>query len=151
MGQSDFAQQALVEREMLNHLIGALRATMAWQVEGDDWSRRLSTLRFIAQSFQRHLGRLMALEEYDGYMNVVMEASPHLSRAVNGLKQEHAQFRIAAVRIVHRLEGISADDHPAFARVCDDLQSLLQVLDEHHVKEAELLHEAFARDGGGEG
>jgi hypothetical protein len=44
------------ERAILDHLAGA----------GPDASRKLSTLRFITGSFQRHLERLLALEEYGG-------------------------------------------------------------------------------------
>ena len=84
MAHQDIAQQTLLEHGMLNHLTDALRSVIDWKFQGDDFSRKLSTLRFIAQSFQRHLERLMALEEYDGYMDMVGGLSPHLGKDVQG-------------------------------------------------------------------
>jgi hemerythrin-like domain-containing protein len=151
MSYSDVVQQTAVEQAMLENLMKALRETMAWQVEGEDGSRKLSTLRFIAQSFQRHLEHLMTLEEYDGYMDLVMNSSPHLSRSVQGLRQEHDQFRSAIRRIVQRLERQSAADQGPLAGICNDLRALLEQVDAHDRRERGLWLEAFGRDGGGEG
>jgi hypothetical protein len=151
MAAIDIAQQTVVEQDMLKHLMEGLRVTMAWPVVDGDYSRSLSTLRFIAQSFQRHLERLMTCEEYDGYMDLVLATSPHLSRTVEGLRQEHEQLRAAICQIVLRLEGLAAGDPAAFARVCDDFRGLLQKVEEHNRREGILWQEAFKRDGGGEG
>lgn len=150
MSYSDVVQQTAVEQGMLENLMQALRDTMAWQVEGDN-SRKVSTLRFIAQSFQRHLEHLMTLEEYDGYMDLVMSTSPHLSRSVQNLRQEHDQFRGAVRRLVQRLERLSVSDAPGLAAVCNDLQALLEQVVAHDRRERGLWLEAFGRDGGGEG
>ena len=151
MSYSDVVQQTAVEQGMLENLMQALRNTMAWQVSGEDSSRKVSTLRFIAQSFQRHLEHLMTLEEYDGYMDLVMTSSPHLSRSVQGLRQEHDQFRSAVRRIVQQLERLSATDERGLAVVCNALQALLEQVDAHDRRERGLWQEAFGRDGGGEG
>ncbi len=151
MSYGDVVQQTTVEQGMLENLMQALRNTMAWQVEGADNSRKVSTLRFIAQSFQRHLEHLMTLEEYDGYMDLVMTTSPHLSRSVQSLRQEHDQFRGAVRRLVHRLERLSASDAAGLAALCTDLQALLDQVVTHDRRERGLWQEAFGRDGGGEG
>lgn len=151
MPHTDLAQQTELEKGMLSQIMEMLRTTMAWQTRSDDGSRKLSTLRFMAQSFQRHLGRMMALEEYDGYMDLVMETSPNLSRAVEALRQDHDRFRQAASHIVLSLERLSILDHDRFEAICEELRTLLQKLDEHHKKEATIWHEALDRDGGGEG
>jgi hemerythrin-like domain-containing protein len=151
MAHEDITQQTLIEQGMLGQIMEVLRQTVGWREEGGDSSRKLSTLRFIAQSFQRHLERLMALEEYDGYMGLVRETSPHLARAVDGLQQEHGRFREAARRVVQRLERVPPTDRAAVTDVCDELLALLHRLDEHGLKEVDLLQEAFDRDGGGEG
>src|SRR5260370_8017336 len=78
MNPHDIAQQSMVENGMLHHLEEALRDTMAWQIHGSDLSRKLSTLRFIAGSFQRHLERLFTLEEFYGYMDLLLKTSPNL-------------------------------------------------------------------------
>ena len=49
----DIAQQTEVEYGALNHLIVALRTALAWKVHGSEFSRKLSTLRFVVRSFER--------------------------------------------------------------------------------------------------
>src|SRR5947207_15996801 len=102
MVYTDLAQQTLVEHGLLLLLMEGLRNTLAWKVPGTDFARKLSTLRFITQSFQRHLERVLALEEYDGYMDLVLKESPQLGNVVDGLRQEHDQFRAEARHIVDR-------------------------------------------------
>src|SRR5436190_277538 len=106
----DIAQQTKVETGMLKYLVEGLRATIAWKVQGGDFSRKLSTLRFIVRSFRTHLDRLFALEEFDGYMDLVRKKSPRLSRTVDELRQEHDSFRTEIRLIAHALERIVAAD-----------------------------------------
>jgi hemerythrin-like domain-containing protein len=152
MDRQDVARQTQVEHELLQYLIQGLRAMAAWPVPGPDASRKLSTLRFTAQSFQRHLERLLAVEEYDGYMGLVRVAAPRLGRATDALKDEHEQFRTEARRVVRRLDLLPSTDLAALGQVCDDLLALLRQIEEHSRKELTLLQEAFGQDeGGGEG
>jgi hemerythrin-like domain-containing protein len=146
----EIAQQMVVENGVLNLLVEGLRSALAWKVTNNS-SRKLSSVRFIAQSFQRHLERLMALEEYDGYMDRLETKAPQLARAVNHLKQEHDKFRTGIRRILHGLEHVSCTDHATFANLCDELLKLLMGLDKHNKKETDLYHEAFEQDAGGEG
>ena len=119
---------------------------------GPDASRKLSTLRFVAGSFQRHLERLLALEEYDGYMGLVRATSPRLGRAADTLRVEHEHFRSEARRVVQRLERLPGSDREALERVGADLLALLAQIESHSEKEMTLVHEAFGQDeGGGEG
>jgi hypothetical protein len=152
MDRQDVARQTKVEHELLQYLIQGLRATAAWPVPGPDAARKLSTLRFIGQSFQRHLEHLLAAEEYDGCMGLVQESAPRLGRAVDALKAQHEHFRTEARRIVLRLERLSNTDPAALDQVCADLLALLGQIEEHNRKEMALLQEAFKQDeGGGEG
>jgi hypothetical protein len=147
----DIAQQTNVENGILKLLIEGWRSALAWNVTDDDFSGKLSTVRFITQSFQRHLDHLMALEEYDGYMDRLKKKAPQLTRAVNALKQEHETFRTEIRRILHGLEQVSSTDYATFANLCDESLILLQNVDGHSKKETDLYHEAFEQDGGGEG
>ena len=147
----DIAQQTVVENDLLKLLVEGLRSALAWKVTNDEFSRKLSSVRFITQSFQRHLERLMALEEYDGYMDRLEKKAPQLTRAVSDLKQEHETFRTGIRHILLGLEQGSSTDHATFANLCDELLILLQNLDEHSKKETDLYHEAFEQDAGGEG
>jgi hemerythrin-like domain-containing protein len=151
MPYQDIAQQTFLEHGMLKNITDALRLTIAWQVQGEDFSRKLSTLRFIAHSLQRHLEHLMSLEEYDGYMDRVSQLTPYLGRRVDALRREHDEFRQAVHRILPHLERVSPTDHAEFGKLCDELLALVARLENHDRKEADLLHEAFGQDGGGEG
>jgi len=144
-------QQAMVEHAMLKHICNALRVTLDWKVEGGDFSRHLSSLRFVAQSLQRHLDRMMALEECDGYMDEVVETCPRLAEKVDALKQDHERFRQAVRRIVSRLDRLPSTDLAAFARTCDALRDLLERLDEHSATETTVIQEAYFQDEGGSG
>src|SRR6516225_3134524 len=148
----DVARQMQVEHGLLQHLIQGLRAAAAWPVPGPDASRKLSTLRFVAGSFQRHLERLLALEEYEGYMGLVQASSPRLGRTADSLRVEHEHFRSEAGRVAQRLERLAGSDPEAMERVCADLLALLAQIESHSEKEMALVHEAFGQDeGGGEG
>jgi hemerythrin-like domain-containing protein len=152
MDSQDVARQTKVEHELLQHLIQGLQATVAWQMPEPDASRKLSTLRFIGQSFQRHLEHLLAIEEYEGYMGLVQQSSPRLGRTIDALKTQHEHFRTEAPRIVLRLERLSNTDLAGLGQVCDDLLTLLGQIEEHNRKEMALIQEAFKQDeGGGEG
>jgi hemerythrin-like domain-containing protein len=147
----DIAQQSELENSMLKVLMDGVRATVAWKVHGDDISRKLSTLRFIVQSLQRHLERLFSLEEDDGYMDLVKKKAPRLSRTVEALKLEHEEYRNGIKWIVHSLEQITSKDKAKFAAVCDEVLDFLEKLDKHGRKEIDLIQEAFEREVGGEG
>src|ERR1022692_511411 len=135
MAHTDLAQQTLVEQNMLLLIIEGLRNTLAWEVQGTDFARKLSTLRFITHSFQRHLERVLALEEYDGYMDLVLQASPQLGNSVDALRQEHQQFRKETSHIVHQFEHVSPTDGALFSQTCDELVDFLKRLDAHNKKE----------------
>lgn len=151
MAHTNLAQQTLVEQNMLTLLIEGLRNTLAWEVEGTDFVRKLSTLRFITQSFQRHLEHVLALQEYDGYMDLVLQIMPQQGNVVDALRQEHDQFRKEASHIVHQFENVLPTDSDLFARICAELAGLLKRLDMHNKKEVALLQKAFVQDEGGQG
>jgi hypothetical protein len=147
MDQQEVALQTEVEHGRVSLLMRGLREAAAWPARGPEACRKLSGLRFLAQSFRRHLERLLDLEEHDGYLELVPASDPRLSRATEALKGEHQLFRAESARLAQALEGLPA----ALEGACADLLGLLRKLEEHGGKEVALLQEAFARDGGGEG
>lgn len=151
MDHAGLAQQVLLEHQTLESVTAALRVTMGWSYEGDDLSRKLSSLTFVGKSFQRHLKRLIALEEEGGYMAVVLESRPELSEEVASLEQEHGRFRKALAGILRRLRQVSPDDRARLASLSDELGTMLDAIDAHNRKENRLLQEALLRDEGGEG
>jgi hemerythrin-like domain-containing protein len=151
MDHQGLAQRTFVEQKMLKQLMDALRVTLAREEKHGDSTQRLATLRFIAQSFQRHLERMMSLEEDDGYLGWVVDENPRLDRIVAELREDHDRFRTAMQQMLHRLEHPTAGNAGQLDTLCEDLLVLLRTLDEHREKEGVLLQEAVARDGGGEG
>jgi hypothetical protein len=151
MDQVAMRQQLLVEHQTLSHVTSALRATIGWKYQGVDFARKLESLRFVGESFKRHLKHLLELEESDGYMSVVVDSRPELKDVVEALRREHAQFRTALRGILGRLRRQSSTDHEGFDAVCADFLKLLDKLDEHDKKEIDLLQGALLTDEGGEG
>lgn len=151
MHRNEIAQQAAIEHEMLKHIAAALRATMQMKSSGDDFSRKLTGLRFICQSFQRHLEHVMALEEFEGYMNIVTESYPQWSERTVKLRAEHDRFRDALGGLNYRLERTTPDDREAFQQLCEELGALLEQINDHNQRETALIQEAFLYDVGGEG
>ena len=48
-----------------------MEVTPGWEVESDGFSRKLSSVRFLSEPYQRHLDWLLALEEIDGYLEAI--------------------------------------------------------------------------------
>jgi hypothetical protein len=151
MDHQDVARQTQVEQELLGHIIQVVRISAGWQVPGPDASRKLSTLRFVSQSFQRHLEHLLTLEEFDGYMDVVKTAAPRLGRLTEALKSEHDAFRGRTRMLVQRLERLPATEVKTLDGLCGELLDLLTRVEEHNAKETALIQEAIHQDDGGEG
>lgn len=150
MNRDEIAQQAAIEHEMLKHIGAALRATIGMKT-ADDITRKLNGLRFISQSFQRHLEHVMALEEFDGYMNIVTESYPELTDRTKRLQQEHDRFREELGRLVWRLDRLSPQQVGAFDEVCQQVTAMLERVSDHNQREMALIQEAFSCDTGGEG
>jgi hypothetical protein len=148
MSDQEHASQMAVENEALRHIIGALRTVLDWKPKGADFSRKLSSLRFTAQSFQRHVERLMALKEQGGYLTDAVEQKPNLNEAVQALLKEHDEIEESLHRIVYRLDHVNPADKAGMDAVCNDLEMLLLQVEDHHRREARLMQEAYLRDVG---
>ena len=113
MAAKDIKIQAEIEREMLSHIENGLRTVLAWHTEGVDYSRKLSTLRFIAQSFERHLDRVQSLDEHDGFIPMVLDNKPHLKPHIEDLKTRRNEERGRVQRIVELVDANGIPD------ICD--------------------------------
>lgn len=151
MANNSITEQMVVEHKMLKSIVDGLRQAIGMKPERDTFARKLHTIHFLALSLQRHLDHLLTLEECDGYMDAVVTLSPQSGRQVDALRQEHDQFRKASLQVLHGLETVAPTDQTTFRNVCDEALALLEKLDDHTRKEADLVQEAFDRDDGGEG
>lgn len=140
-------QQALFEHELLAHIAGALRTTIDWTLRTQDSSDRLPSLRFIAQSFLRHLEHILELEERDGYMPVV-DSRRHadLRQRILALRREHDYFRAELAGSVARLQNTSPADYLTIGEVCHAMLALLDGINDHNQREMEIIELARERD-----
>jgi hypothetical protein len=140
-----------MEHQVLEHIKQAMRVTLNWHAPDVSMPRKLSSLQFTIKSFQRHLERVMMLEEEGGYMAEVVDAKPYLQNRISFLAGDHERFRDRLRKLLPALHAISEWEQPRFVEVCDDLCALLDEVDRHDRREIELLQESVVVDDGGEG
>lgn len=147
MDRSATEQQALFEHELLAHIAEALRTTIDWALRTQDCSSRLPSLRFIANSFHRHLEHILELEEREGYLPAV-DSRRHvdLRRQIEELRREHDRFRNCLRVAVERLELVSASDYLTVGEVCSGLVVLLEEINDHNHREMLLIEKVRERD-----
>jgi hypothetical protein len=108
-------------------------------------------VRFFTDLYQRHLERLFALEEIDGYMESVSRLHTELANQVDKLEQEHEQFRAAVRKSVVRIDLASPTQLAEFEATCRQLRNTINQVLEHLRRESELLVESLYKETGGEG
>ncbi len=148
---ADIAQQALVEREMLNYIEQAMRVALDWDTAGDDCSRKLSTLLFSAESFQRHLVRMKNLAEDDGYLTMVVDAKPQLIGTVRGLQAQRDALESNLDKLIARLRGVPPTERDSMENLCIEMKEFLDEFKEHHDRETDLIQQAIMQEEGGSG
>ena len=151
MNQELLIQQTNVESQALEHVTRALEGVLAWTVADEGYARKLSSVRFFTELYQRHLERLFAWEEIDGYMESISRLNPELANQVDRLKLEHEQLRTAVRESVVRIDLASPTQLAEFNATCDQLRKTINAVLEHLRRERELLVDSFNRDTGGEG
>lgn len=151
MKPKSFASLCLMEHQILQHVKDALRITLGWETSAVGLDRKASSVQFTMQSLARHLHRVMALEEEDGYMTSVRDLKPNLYDRVASLREDHREFRQTMEHLLPMLEKSSTGDAARFDAVCGDLSEFLNRIDRHDRLETELLQTAFFDDIGGEG
>ncbi len=140
-----------MEHQVLEHVKQAMRVTLNWHAPDVSMPRKLSSLQFTIKSFQRHLERVMNLEEEGGYMAEIVDDKPYLQNRISFLASDHKRFRDRLRKLMPALNAISEWEQPRFIEVCDDLNALLDEIDRHDKREIELLQESAVVDDGGEG
>ena len=142
---------AWMEHQILEHVKQALRVTLDWQAPVVSMPRKLSSVQFTAKSFQRHLERLMCIEEEGGYMREVLDVQPNLQNRIERLATDHARFRAGICELVPHLDSLNEWDEARFEELSNHLRALLDDVDRHDAQEVELLEESLWLDVGGEG
>jgi len=142
---------AWMERQVLDHVKQALRVMLQWNVPPVGIPRKLSSVQFTLKSFQRHLERLMNIEEEDGYMVLVAETKPNMVVQIERLEHDHSEFRDTIESLLPEVDSLSECRTEEFDEVCQQIACLLNRVDQHDAAEVELLQDALLCDEGGEG
>jgi hypothetical protein len=142
---------AWMEHKVLEHIKQALRVTLDWRAPDVGMPRKLSSLQFTSKSLQRHLERLMRIEEEGGYMSSVLEMKPHLQARIAVLAGDHQRFRNRLANLIADLEGLHEWEEPRFHELCQELRGLLADIDAHDAQEVGLLQQSLLEVEGGEG
>jgi len=150
MNQELLIQQTTVESQALEHVTRALEVMLGWDVDHDSFTRKLLSVRFFTELYHRHVERLFALEEVDGYMESVARLNPRLTGQIESLHGQHELFRTALRKIGVRLDLASPTDFEEFNATCAQIRRTINQILEHLRREQELLVESFNRDTGGE-
>ena len=147
----EIAEQAKIELRILLDMEQSLRIALQWMTRERGNSRKLSTLRFTARSFERHLTRTRVLADHGGYLHAITVANPHLANKVKAAWDAREELQANFERIILRLEYVSPDDTAALGKVCAELERYLDQLKTHGEKEMDLLHHSVTQVEGGEG
>jgi hypothetical protein len=150
MDDHSIAEQVLMEQQTLKHIREALRVTLNWELARVGLSRKISSVGFTAKSFQRHLERVLSLEEDGGYMEVVRDEMPNWYCKVETLRADHDRFRHQMQRIIKQFHDLATNDEVWFNGLCCELKQLLEDLEEHERHETDLLQDVLLVDVGGE-
>jgi hypothetical protein len=142
---------SLMEHRVLGHVKQALRVTLNWKAPSVSMPRKLSSLKFTIKSFQRHLERVMTIEEEGGYLSEVVERKPFLQAQIDRLAGDHERIRRRVRELVPELSSINEWDDKRFQEVCNEIGRLLDEVDAHDAVEIELLQDTLLMDEGGEG
>jgi hemerythrin-like domain-containing protein len=145
------ASTACMEHQVFEHIKQAVLVTLNWQAPSISMPRKLSSLQFTIKSFQRHLDRVLSIEDEGGYMKDVLECKPYMEERIDQLARDHVRFRERLRKLIPELNDIKEWDEPRFDAVCEDLRSLIASIDRHNAQEVELLQESMLVDDGGEG
>ena len=147
----EIAKQMEVELALLLSIEQSFRIALQWMTRDRGNTRKLSTLRFVARSFERQLTRTRVLADHGGYMHLITDTKPHLASEVKALRNAREELQADFERIILRLEYVSPDDAVAFGMVCAELECYLEQLKTHGQTERELLQHSSLQEEGGEG
>jgi hypothetical protein len=147
----EIAKQMEVELALLLSIEQSFRIALQWMTRDRGNSRKLSTLRFVARSFERQLTRTRVLADHGGYMHLITDTKPHLASEVKALRNAREVLQADFECIIIRLEYVSPDDAAGFVDVCAELERYLEDLKAHGQKEMELLQRSFNQKEGGSG
>ena len=90
----------------------------------------------------------MAIEEYAGYMDYILEESPQYSEKVAALRKEHDDCRDAIAEIITKLDRLVPTDKVSLQTIRQDVLELYRKYSDHSSRETALMQGAMLTDYG---
>ena len=143
-------ERLVCESDAVQNLKSALRAAISWDAKSVGMQRKVQGVRFVIEALERHLRKLMDLEERDGCLAWIGEAKPSLQTLVAALCEEHDRFRMRLKEIIPRWEAAATMQEEEFNELCDSVRSFLASVERHETRERDLMYSALCDDDGGE-
>jgi hypothetical protein len=143
-------ERLVSESDAVQNLKSALRAAISWDAKSVGMGRKVQGVRFVIEALERHMMKLMDLEEREGCLAWIGESRPSLSALASALCEEHERFRTRLKEIVPRWETAGAMQKDEFDDLCDSVRSFLASVEHHECRERDLMYSALYDDDGGE-
>ncbi len=143
-------ERLVCESDAVHNLKSALRAAISWDAKSVGMQRKVQGVRFVIEALERHLQKLMDLEELEGCLSWIGESKPSLQSLASALCAEHDRFRTRLKEIVPRWEAAASMQEDEFNELCDSVRSFLASVERHEGRERDLMYSALCDDEGGE-
>ena len=150
MGSLMQFERLVSESDAVHNLKAALKAAISWDAKSVGMQRKVQGVRFVIEALERHLRKLMDLEEREGCLAWIGDAKPNLQSLAAALCAEHDRFRMRLKEIVPRWEAAAAMHEEEFNELCDSVRSFLASVERHEGRERDLMYSALCDDEGGE-
>ena len=143
----NIAEQLQQEHQMIGaaakELQDLVRRPLSPHEERSDW---LNSVRDSLFSLGSHLKTHFAFEEFGGFMEEVVGASPNASPQVERLKQDHQTILAESERLCRMARGGSPSSETSQVR--KKILHLLELLNRHEHAETELVQRVLMDDLG---
>lgn len=150
MGSLMQFERLVSESDAVQNLKAALTAAISWDAKSVGMQRKVQGVRFVIEALERHLRKLMDLEEREGCLAWIGDTKPNLQSLASALCEEHDRFRMRLKEIVPRWESATSMQVEEFNELCDSVRSFLAAVERHECRERDLMYSALCDDEGGE-
>ena len=147
MPPGELAKWMQSERQALQELSKFIRQHIAEMPEVNlpEWLRGL---KVAYERLQKHLERHFVAKQEDGYLRMVVEMRPTLSKQVEQMRREHDEILHLAERILHELSEVMPHSRLLIADVCARIQRFMAVVADHEQREVMITMYVFSQDIG---
>ena len=143
----NIAEQLQQEHQMIGTAAKELRALVERPVSpNEERSNWMNSVRDSLLTLGSHLKTHFAFEEFGGFMEEVVGASPNASPQVERLKQDHQTILAESERLCRVARGGSPSSETSQLR--KKILHLLEVLNRHEHAEVELIQRVLTDDLG---